>query len=223
MQKRSVRIAILVLAVLLTVTLLAVVQAGVQTIRRLEVVEAERDHWQRPADVISALNLKNGSVVVDLGSGAGYFALRLSALVGPEGKVLAVDIRKLSLLFLKIRAVLQRRNNISVIVGDLDDPHLPRDAVDSVLIANTYHELTAPRSILRHVSNALHPGGRIVVLDRGPGPDEDPLAIAAHHHALPEAVETELREEGFETIRTEGEFINQPGDENWWLVVARKP
>ena len=42
------------------------------TLDRLDIVEAERDRWQRPNDVLRALDLREGSNVVDLGSGAGY-------------------------------------------------------------------------------------------------------------------------------------------------------
>jgi hypothetical protein len=42
------------------------------TLDRLKVVEAERDQWQRPSDVLQALHLRRGSAVVDLGSGCGY-------------------------------------------------------------------------------------------------------------------------------------------------------
>src|SRR5207244_1469140 len=46
---------------------------GVNTLRRLEVVEAERDRWQRPADIVRVLDLEKSSAVADIGCGAGYF------------------------------------------------------------------------------------------------------------------------------------------------------
>jgi hypothetical protein len=67
-------------------------------------VERERDQWQRPADIIRALDIRQSSVVADLRCGAGYFALKLAAAVRPPGEVLAVDIRLLPLLFLRVRA-----------------------------------------------------------------------------------------------------------------------
>ena len=57
---------------------------GLNTLSRLNVVEAERDQWQRPSDVIKALDLRPGNVVVDLGCGSGYFTLKLSAAVGQK-------------------------------------------------------------------------------------------------------------------------------------------
>jgi len=88
-----------------------VLYSAIDTLRQLEELESERDQWQRPGEVLQALDLQPGNVVADLGSGAGYFALKLSPIVGKKGQVLAVDIRKLSLSFLWIRALLNRKLN----------------------------------------------------------------------------------------------------------------
>ena len=158
----------------------------------------------------------------DLGSGAGYFALKLSDVVGPTGRVIAVDLRRLSLLFLRVRAFLQGKRNIQTIVGDTDNPHLSTGDVDSVLIANTYHELTDPHAILRHTWQALRPQGRLVIVDRMPRVSEDPRETLAHHHTTADTVEADLRKEGFSIVNRQDAFIHPPGDEVWWLIVASK-
>src|SRR5216684_3318670 len=78
-------IALFLVCVVLIVLFLSTVYQGIQTLARLNVVERERDQWQRPSEVIQALNLREGGGVVDLGSGAGYFALKLSSAVGKNG------------------------------------------------------------------------------------------------------------------------------------------
>ena len=78
----------------------------------------------RPEDVIQALALKDGDVVIDLGSGTGYFALKLSPVVGRHGSVVAVDIKREPLLFLDIRAFLRNQANIHTIRGQPDNPRL---------------------------------------------------------------------------------------------------
>jgi hypothetical protein len=50
--------------------------------------------------------------------GAGYFALKLSPIVGPHGAVLAEDIRRESLVFLWIRHVVRNARNLRVIRGE---------------------------------------------------------------------------------------------------------
>src|SRR5689334_22585344 len=136
-----VRIALFLFCVALTVVLLSTILQGIQTLTRLDMIERERDQWQRPSDVLQAMDLKIGNTAVDLGCGSGYFAMKLFPIVGTRGRVFAVDIRRTSLFFLWTRAFLRAERNINVIHAQPDDPHLPRGAVDAVLIANTYHEL----------------------------------------------------------------------------------
>jgi hypothetical protein len=42
-------------------------------------------------------------------------------------------------------------SNVDVVVGAVDDPHLPESAFDAVLIYNAYHEMTAPEAILKAI------------------------------------------------------------------------
>jgi SAM-dependent methyltransferase len=214
------RPALVLLGLFLVIGLAGVAFQGVRTIQRLAIIEADRDQWQRPSDIIRTLNLKDGSVVVDFGSGAGYFALKLSDAVGSTGKVVAVDLRSASLLFLRVRALLERKNNIRIIVADPDDPHLEAGAVDAILISNTYHELSNPQPILRHLSKALRRGGRLVVVDPGPAHADSPRNAA--HSSVPETVEADLRREGFDILSRNDSFIQGPQG-SWWLVVATKP
>jgi predicted methyltransferase len=203
------------------VALLNLAYKGINTIYVLNAVEAERDQWQKPSEVISRLNLKTGDVVADVGSGAGYFSLKLSPVVGRSGTVLAVDVRKLSLVFLWIRAFLAGLHNIQVRVGEPDDPHLPVSTADAVLIANTYHEFAAPESMLDHTFKSLRPGGRLVVIDRSPTGDQS-AAEAEHHHQISSAaVEAQLREKGLKILERDDHFIRRP-DEQWWILIAQR-
>ena len=202
-----------------------VLYSALATLQQLDVVESERDRWQRPSDILSALNLRDGSVVADVGSGAGYFALKLSPLVGLKGKVLAIDLRKLSLSFLWIRAALRKPHNIRVIAGDPDDPHLPDQALDAVLIANTYHEFRNPGFMLDHLFRSLRFEGRLVIVDRGPDTVEGASALErspVHATALDAAIQ-EMQKHGFQVLYRTDRFIDRPGDDVWWLVVAVKP
>ena len=208
------RPALVLLLVFLLIGFAAIGFRAVRTVQTLTAVEAERDQWQRPADVIRALEIQDGSTVVDFGSGAGYFALKLSDLAGAKGKVIAVDLRRFSLLFLQLRAFLQGKHNIQLVVGDPDDPHLPEGQVNSVLIANTYHELAAPKSILRHLSQALRHGGLLVIVDR--------LEGGEHYRASPENAEMDLKSEKFE-IKTRVDDFIKIRQNSWWLIVAAKP
>ena len=148
LRKYRLRVALFLLGAVLLVGLLGTLYRAINTLEYLDLVEAERDRWQRPEDVVAALKLKQGDAVADLGSGAGYFALKLSRAVGTSGRVLAVDIRRLPLVFLWIRALLGGHQNISVHLGGSDAPKLPAGALDAVLIANTYHEFANPDAMV---------------------------------------------------------------------------
>jgi predicted methyltransferase len=200
------------------VALLNITYKGINTIYALSTVESERDEWQKPSELISRLSLKNGDVVADVGSGAGYFSLKLSPVVGRSGTVLAVDVRKMPLAFLWIRALLAGLHNIRVIVGESDNPHLPAGTVDVVLIANTYHEFAAPESMLDHTLKSLRPGGRLVVIDRSwSGRSE----VEHQHQISPAAVEAQLRQKGLKILEREDQFIRRP-EEQWWLLIAQR-
>jgi ubiquinone/menaquinone biosynthesis C-methylase UbiE len=192
------------------------------TLNRLNVVEAERDRWQRPSDVLRSLSVSEGSVVVDLGSGAGYFTVRLAPVVGRRGEVIAVDLRRPSVFFLRIRALLRNQHNISIIVGTPDDPHLPAGRIDAVLISNTYHEFTNPRLMLDHTWRALRFGGRLVVIDRSQTSRHSGEDQSYRHELPPEVVVNQLHLKGFEILERQDRFIDRPTGELWWLIVAKK-
>jgi predicted methyltransferase len=220
------RIALLLVCAFFVGPALFVGYQALQTLRVLTLVERERDEWQRPADILQWLNVKEGSVVVDLGCGAGYFALKLSPIVGPDGAVLAEDIRRESLAFLWIRRFVRNARNVRVIRGETADPRLPPVPVDAVLIANTYHELDRPTAILSLVFRAMRSGGRLVVVDRGPRANGDGThdASTKRHVLRPGAAADEIEQSGFKVVARDDRFIDRSGtDDVWWLIVARKP
>lgn len=213
-----VRIAVLLGLAAAGVLFLSIGVRTVNTLRRLEVVEAERDLWQRPQDVLRSMELRPGQTALDVGCGAGYFALKLSALVGDQGRVTAVDVRPLSLAFLRLRAALAGRHNLVVIHGDATDAPLPSD-LDAVLIANTFHELREPGPLLAHLRRALRRGGRLVVIDPGRTAASD---RRERHLVASEAVH-QLEAAGFAVVSREDRFLADPDGDAWWLLVARRP
>jgi SAM-dependent methyltransferase len=146
-------------------------------------------------------------------------------LVGKDGVVVTEDIRQQSLVFRRIRAFLRDQHNLKVIWGEIDDPRLPAEFADVVLVLNTYHELTAPKLILRHLADSLKPAGRLVIVDRGPRSDgaASRETQVEHHELRPDLVEADVRSAGFQIIGRQDRFIARSGDDQvWWLIVARK-
>ena len=224
MSQRRIKVALFALCALAILATLDVGFQALDTLSRLTGIESERDRWQKPSDVIAALNLKPGDVVADLGCGSGYFTLKLPSSIGNNGRVLAEDIRRLPLAFLWFRAFQRGERNVKVVLGDEDDPHLPRKGVNEVLIFNTYHELADPQAILAHIRDALVAGGRLVVADREPHQTDQDGGISVEHEVSPDQVQSDLRKAGFEIVARQDRFIDRdPYNEQWWMISGREP
>jgi ubiquinone/menaquinone biosynthesis C-methylase UbiE len=124
----------------------------------------ERGDWQRPGTVMRLLALEPGDKVADLGTGTGYFLPRLSMSVGNTGMVYAVDIDKDLLDFVKTREGMKAENIVTILAED-DDPKLPEDALDVVLIVNTWHHIKGRVKYLKKVAAGLNPWGHVVLID----------------------------------------------------------
>ena len=117
-----------------------------------------RDAWQKPDQVISALELKKTDVVADIGAGGGYFTRRLARRAA---KVYAVDINA---DLLKIAAK-DEPDNVATILAVPDDPKLPPSSVDLIFICDVLHHIENRPAYYRKLNAALKPGGRIVNID----------------------------------------------------------
>src|SRR5262245_47742148 len=214
------------LAVLVALAVLFVAQQACATLTDLDKVERERDTWQRPEQVLERLNLRPGLTVLDFGSGAGYFAMKIAPRIEPGGRVLAVDLRRQSLAFLWIRAWRAGYRNLSVIRDEVDDPRVPPGPVDAVLVANTYHELAHPDAVLQVLFTAMRRGGTLVVVDRGPdeGSNDTTANTMPHHEITAEDVQGAIARHGFEIVLRDDRFIDRAdGHDRWWLIEFRKP
>jgi SAM-dependent methyltransferase len=160
----------------------------------------------------------------NLGCGSGYFSLRLSSAVGGNDRVFAEDIRRLPLVFLWFRSLQKHQPNIHVMHGEPNDPHLSPGSVNETLIANTYHEFADSQLILDHVRKALVQGGTLVVVDRVPNRADLGRTKLGEHEISADQVERELHQANFVVVGRQDHFIdNDPQNETWWLILARKP
>ena len=125
--------------------------------------DPERDAWQKPHQVIEALALKPDAVAADIGSGTGYFAVRLAHFV-PQGRVYAVDIEPNMVQYLANRARREGLDNLAAVTGAPDDARLPRK-VDLVLMVDTYHHIARREDYFRKLAQSLKPRGRVAIID----------------------------------------------------------
>ena len=120
--------------------------------------DPSRDEWQKPHDVVMALNLKPTDTVADIGAGSGYFARRFAI---HAGRVFAVDIDEKLLGMVRAKAPA----NLETIVAAPDDPHLPQRSIDMVFFCDVLHHIENRPAYFAKLARALKPGGRIVVID----------------------------------------------------------
>ena len=124
-----------------------------------------REQEERPSEVIKQLDLKAGMVVCDMGCGNGFYSLTMAKLVGPEGKVLAVDIQPEMLHLLELRANEEGIENIEPVLSTIVDPKLPKESVDLLLMVDVYHEFSHPQLMLEKIRESLKPDGMIALLE----------------------------------------------------------
>jgi len=128
-------------------------------------LDPARAAWQKPDRVVEALGLRRGQAVAEIGSGPGYFTLRLARAVGPSGRVYAVDPEPAMLDALRARLRRDGVRNVTPILGLPDDPLLPSGACRLALIVNAYHHFADGPALLRRLARSLHPRGRVVNID----------------------------------------------------------
>ena len=151
-----------------------------------------RDAWQKPAEVISALKLPPDAVVADIGSGTGYFAVRLARAV-PKGKVYGADVEPDMVKFLNGRAARENLANLSSHAAGDNGPNLPAQ-VDLALLVDTYHHIPRRSRYFEQLKAALRPGGRIAIIDfRLDSPTGPPV----EHRIPPEQVKAEMERAGY--------------------------
>jgi len=138
---------------------------GCGSCKRLAYEGFYRDEWQQPERVIAALGMHPGDRVADLGSGSGYFTVRLARAVGPDGRIYAVDVDEEMNAYLRQRVAKAGVANVDVILGRFQDPLLPDGGVDLVLMVDTYHHLEDRPAYFRNLRRDLAPGGRVALID----------------------------------------------------------
>jgi ubiquinone/menaquinone biosynthesis C-methylase UbiE len=160
-----------------------------------------RESRQREEDcetMLTALDVKPGQTVCDMGCGNGFYSVELAKLVGENGKVLAVDIQREMLQMLKERAADEKISNIELILGTIVDPKLPENSVDVMLMVDVYHEFSHPEEMLAAIRKSLKPDGRVALVEFRA---EDPkVPIKPLHKMSKEQIMKEFPPNGFKLV-----------------------
>jgi ubiquinone/menaquinone biosynthesis C-methylase UbiE len=140
-----------------------------------------RDSFNPPRNTLAAVGIKPGDTVLDFGCGRGGFAAAAAEVVGPEGKVYALDANPFAVESFQKKA--RRKNLAHVEALHSDGPTgLPDESVDVVLLYDVFHELAEPEAVLAELARALKPAGTLSFSDHHLKPEEAIAAVRAGGH-----------------------------------------
>ncbi len=168
--------------------------------------------------ILAACKVKKGNRIADVGAGTGLFTRSFSVEVGRGGWVYAVDIAPRFLEHINQDASTNGLTNITCVLCSDNNSCLPGDSVDLVFVCDTYHHFEYPDATLKSIYNALHQGGRLVVVDFERIPGSSREWTLDHVRAGKEVVQQEIERAGFNFV----EEIEIPGlEENYFLEFQK--
>jgi len=170
---------------------------------------AERLHIDRVMDL---LHITPGKTVADIGAGGGWFSVIAARRVGPKGTVLAEDINPQYIEAIRKRAASERLANIQPVLGTPDDPKLPPESVDALLMLKVYHEIAHPQLVLAALHAAMRPGARFGIIDRN--------GTGADHGLNEDILRREVERAGFKQVGRY-DFTKDDGQDYFLIFEAR--
>jgi ubiquinone/menaquinone biosynthesis C-methylase UbiE len=169
-------------------------------------------------EVIRALAVKPGQVVADVGAGSGVFSRPFAKAVRPSGRVLAVDVDREVLEFLKESAAKEKLANIETVVSREDDPLLPARSVDLAFFCDSLHHIADRVPFLKKVREAMKEEARLAVIDYAPDASLKGFCPHRPDELLPVwQVVKEMDEAGF-ALSGAHDFLPR----NYFLVFAKR-
>jgi 2-polyprenyl-3-methyl-5-hydroxy-6-metoxy-1,4-benzoquinol methylase len=123
-----------------------------------------RDRLRPPAAILGKAGLRPGMWVLDFGCGPGGFTLAAARIVGPTGRVHALDIHPLAIATVRGAAARQGLGNIRVISDD-GLAGMTTGSLDFILLYDVLHDLQEPGPILAEFQRLLKPQGLLSVSD----------------------------------------------------------
>ena len=196
----------------------------------------ERDGARKPADVLSFIALKSGDVVLDYGSGGGYWSELFSPVVGEGGKVYAqqtagerFDAKKEAMT-----AQYKPFGNVELLPVASGSPlPLADNSVDTVMLSYVFHDMqyaedsgeafpAKPAALFSEFSRVLKPGGTLIVIEHVAAAGSSRAESAGWHRTPPEMAKADITSAGFEFVDEAPELFINPDDNlmNLWFKTG---
>ena len=141
----------------------------------------EREREEAPSRLISALGLRPGMTVVDIGAGSGALSFPMAKRVLPGGKVIAEDIQPEMIDMVRAREKKIGVTNVEPLLGTTTDPKVPAGSADLMILVDVYHEFDQPYEMVSSMVRGLKPGGRLVFVEYR---KEDPSVPIKEAHKM---------------------------------------
>jgi len=178
----------------------------------LSIFESEgRDGRLQINRVMDILGITAGKSVADIGAGSGWFTVRAAKRVGAGAAVYAVDINPEAVRYISERAKKEKLQNVKAILSKPEDPLLPRDSVDAVLLLKTYHEVAHPVELLRNLRAVLRKGAKVGIIDRN--------GNGENHGVGKDVVIREAKEAGYK-LAEQYDFVKGDGMDYFLVFTA---
>lgn len=158
--------------------------------------------------VMDILGIRAGKTVADIGAGSGWFTVRAAKRSG-SGTVYAVDINPEATRYIDQRAGKEKLANVRTVLSKPNDPMLPANSVDAVLLLKTYHEVAHPVELLRNLRPALRSEAKVGIIDRN--------GNGENHGVGKDVVIREAQEAGYQLA---GQYDFVKDDMDYFLVFT---
>lgn len=171
----------------------------------VEPSETWANNQHQPEKLMDAIGLKEGMTIADIGAGKGRLTVFFSIRVGEKGKVYANDINKTDLQYLTDRCKRNNMNNVTAILGKVDNPMLPAGEIDIAIMIMTYHHLDKPVDMMKNTLPSLKKDGSLVIVEYDP----DRSGERGSEVTSIEKLTREANEAGFEIKENNSELLER--------------
>lgn len=113
---------------------------------------------------VELLSLKRGDCVVELGCGTGLNFQLIMEKIGPEGRLIGVDISSKMLEYAKQKAERFGWNNVELVEADITAYDFPKK-VNGVFSVGVFGYISEYDRLIKKIATALSPDGKLVIMD----------------------------------------------------------
>lgn len=169
--------------------------------------------------LIDVLELKEGSIVADIGAGDGDQTIEIARHVGPEGRVYSSELGSESVQELREAVKDAGISNVTVVEGHPERTKLAEQCCDAIFLRRVYHHIQKPKNFNISLRQSLKEGGKLAIIDFEPRRSEADLGgrtSGSQHGVTAETVIEELKEAGFRLVSSDN-----PSGRNIYVVMEK--